>query len=502
MLKVILLLLTISGSGMCYAQSLTNRMDSVFTWQAANQLLMGNLLVAEKGNVIFQKSYGYQDIEQAILNNDSSAFALASIAKVFTSTAILQLKEKKQLKLDDAFTIYFPDFPYAGITIRQLLSHTSGLPEYELFDSLAKLNPSRIYTNTDIIPALKVWPPKPLYFKPGTDWRYSSMNFCLLALLIEKLSGMTLQQYFTTYIFFPSGMYQSYTDNLLIARPNKYRTQNYEHKQFSTVLCRVDSFAAEHTMIYNYGGFTGQGSVTSTTSDLLLFDRAFFGNKLLSAASVQEALTPVVFNNGRKAMAIPFKGYGESYYGLGWFIAKDTKLGNIVYHPGGRSGVGTIYVHNVTKDQTIVLLENMGTGEVSASSASALQMLNNKLPIPQKISLARLYAVALYKNGPEKANSILNDLKGDQQHYNLSSSDWIDWAKDFFMAKRQDLAIETLKTGILLFPGESIMNECYADIMRITGNKKEAIIMYKKSISINPKNETAKRKLSLLKGTQ
>ncbi len=483
------------------AQNPVRIMDSVFIWQADNHLLMGNLLVAEKGEIVFKKSYGFQNVEQAIPNTDSSFFALASIAKVFTSTAILQLKEKGLLKLDEQFIHYFPDFPYPDITIRHLLTHTSGLPEYELFVSLVKVTPNKIFTNADIIPALNVWS-KGLYFKPGSGWRYSSMNFCLLVLLIEKLSRLTVQQYFETYIFQPSGMRQSYIDNLMITRPTKYRTRNYENKPFSTDLINVDSVPAEHTMIYNYGGFAGQGSLTCTANDLLLFDRAFFGGKLLSSASVREALTPAVLNNGKKATSIAFPGYEESYYGLGWFIARNQSLGKIVYHPGGRPGVGTMYVHNVTKNQVIILLENMAATEASASSANALAILNYRKPIVQKLSLASTYAAASYKNGPEIASSLLNHIKKDTLHYNLNSDDWLDRAKDFFGAGQKELAIEMLKTGVEAFPNESIISEAYGDVLSMLGKKQEAIAMYQKSLTQNPKNETAKHKLDVLKAGQ
>lgn len=483
------------------AQNHVRIMDSVFNWQADNHLLMGNLLVAEKGKIVFKKSYGYQNVEQAIPNTDSSAFAIASITKVFTSTAILQLKEKGLLKLDEQFSHYFPDFPYPDITIRHLLTHTSGLPEYELFDSLVKTTPNKIFTNADIIPALKVWS-KQLYFKPGTGWRYSGMNFCLLVLLIERLSELTLQQYFETYIFQPAGMRQCYIDNLIITQPNKYRTRNYENKPFSTDLINVDSVPAEHTMIYNYGGFTGQGSLTCTAADLLLFDRAFFSGQLLNAVSVREALTPAVLNDGKKAMAIAFPGYGESYYGLGWFITWNQSLGKIVYHPGGRPGVGTMYVHNVTKNQVVILLENMAASEASASSANALFILNHRQPIAQKISLARTYATALHKSGSEVAGSLLNRLKEDKLHYNMNSDDWLDRAKDFFGTGQKELAIEMLKTGVEVFSNESVISEAYGDVLSMLGKKEEAIAMYQKSLTQNPKNETARHKLDVLQARQ
>ncbi|HMI04854.1 MAG TPA: serine hydrolase [Pedobacter sp.] len=494
---ILILGVLLSSNSVSRAQGTVRKMDSVFNWQAEHGMLMGNLLVADKGKVVYQRSFGYQDLEQKKLNTDSSGFALASIAKVFTSTAILQLKEKGMLKLDEPFNKYFPEFMFPDITIRHLLNHTSGLPEYELFDSLAKANPDKIYKNEDIIPALKVWP-KRLYFKPGTNWRYSSMNFCLLALLIEKRSGLTLQQYFYAHIFEPSGMKQSYVDNLITSRANKYRTQNYQFLPLKDSLVNVNSLPGEHQMIYNYGGFSGQGSLTSTVNDMLLFDKAFFSYRLLSSQSVKEALTPSVLNNGKKANTIVFDGYGLSYYGLGWFIPKDTTGGLTVYHPGGRPGVGTQYAHNISKDQTVILLGNISSGEVIPSAVSALRILNRVAPLEQKVSLARIYAITLAGKGNHAARKIVDSLKSDQAHYNLHPQDWIDRAKDLFTAGNKELAMQAIETGLTVFPAESIMTEAYGDVLRLTGQKDDAALQYKKAIEQDKKNKNAKEKLARL----
>jgi len=497
-INTLFLLATLLSSGTkTYAQDLTRKMDSVFSWQAKQGMLMGNLLVADKGKIIYQRSFGFQNLEQKQLNTDSSAFALASIAKIFTATAVLQLKEKGRLKLDEPFQQYFPDFIYPDITIRQLLNHTSGLPEYELFDSLAKLSPDKIFGNQDILPALRVWP-KALYFTPGTSWRYSSMNFCLLALLIEKLSGVTLQQYFSSHIFGPAGMKQSYVDNLITSRPNKYRTNNYQSLPLKDTLVNVNNLSSEHQMIYNYGGFSGQGSLTSTAKDLLLFDRAFFSYRLLSKKSVEEALTPALLTNGTKANAGGFGGYGASYYGLGWFIAKDTTGGLTVYHPGGRPGVGTVYAHNMSTGQAVILLGNISSGEVTASAASAMRMLNGEAPLEQKVSLARLYVILLANKGTAAANQVLDSLKNDRLHYNLDPQDWIDRAKEVFTSGKSELAIAAIKTGTMIFPAVSLISEAYGDVLRITGEKDQAILQYKKAVQQDTMNQSARKKLNRL----
>ena len=111
--------------------NLNQQMDEYLKGQADYFRFNGNVLVAEKGKVIFQKSYGYADFDTKRLLNDSSVFELASISKQFTATAILLLKDKNKLKLTDSLTQYFPELPYKGITLYHMLTHTSGLPDYE-----------------------------------------------------------------------------------------------------------------------------------------------------------------------------------------------------------------------------------------------------------------------------------------------------------------------------------------------------------------------------------
>src|SRR3954470_24309517 len=112
------------------AQNKPARLDSLFTSLYNQHEFNGNVLVVEKGKVIYRHSFGYADVRAKLLNTDQTAFNLASVSKTFTAVAILQLKQAGKLKLDDPFVNYFPDFPWRQITIRHLLSHTSGLPDY------------------------------------------------------------------------------------------------------------------------------------------------------------------------------------------------------------------------------------------------------------------------------------------------------------------------------------------------------------------------------------
>src|SRR5436190_13513349 len=114
------------------AQTVSQKLDGLFQTSPIN----GNVLVAENGRIIYQKSFGYADLAAKTPITNDSPFQTASVAKSFTSTAVLQLRDKRKLNLDDPFVKYFPEFPFPAIAIKHLLSHTSGLPDLELYERL------------------------------------------------------------------------------------------------------------------------------------------------------------------------------------------------------------------------------------------------------------------------------------------------------------------------------------------------------------------------------
>jgi CubicO group peptidase (beta-lactamase class C family) len=155
--------------------------------QAEHFNFNGTVLVAEGGKVIYQGSFGLADYYAGRPLNDSSLFELASVSKQFTATGILLLRERGRLSLTDSLRMFFPELPYSGITLHHLLTHTSGLPDYEsLMES--RWNRSRIAHNNDVI-ALMASEKPPVHFAPGTRWEYSNMGYLLLASIIEKVSG-------------------------------------------------------------------------------------------------------------------------------------------------------------------------------------------------------------------------------------------------------------------------------------------------------------------------
>ena len=242
--KLRFLLLFLLNAAISFSQNKESELDKYFTALTQNQEFNGSVLLVDQGKVIYQKSFGYADFSKKIKNSNSSLINIASISKTFTAIAVLQLKEKKKLDLNETFAKYFPEFPYPEITIKQLLSHTSGLPDNEaLFDSLVTKNPAKIFTNSDIIPALLLYhDSKELRFKPGERWGYSNIGYDLLALLVEKISNLSFAIYMQRNIFLPAGMTHTYIQTSLVQKADKNRCNNYTYNNhYEMKLQQMDS---------------------------------------------------------------------------------------------------------------------------------------------------------------------------------------------------------------------------------------------------------------------
>ena len=470
--------------------------DSLYNYRQIN----GNILVAQQGNVIFKKSFGFANFENKTPNTDSTGFALASTSKIFTSAAVLQLRDKGKLKLDDAVIKYFPDFPYPDITIRNLLSHTSGLPDYELYEVQISKNPGKIFTNKDVLPSIKMWN-KPLNFKPGEKWGYSNTNFCLLALLVEKLSGLTFQQYLQRNIFNPSKMFNTYfsADAAYIA--DKNRAVNYEFPFiYSGHLQNADSVKRDHWRTFNASGFVGQGNITTTTLDMLKFDAALYLGKILKPSTLNEAFTPVKLKNGGNCDA--GNAIGKASYGLGWFILADSSAGKIVWHTGGQPGALSIFLRNISKKQTVIMFDNAFNKSLYANGANVMAILNNQSPKFRKIALTQAYGSTLVEKGADAAFCKLQELKADAAHYYLSEDDMNELGLRLLyeasFSNHLELSLEVLKINTLLFPNSFNTYDSYGEALAAAGKTEEAIFMYKKSLQLNPDNEGGKRALKRL----
>jgi len=209
-----------------FAQNKSNELDELFAYYYENGMFNGIVLAAENGKVVYKKAFGFSDFENKIPLDTSSVFSIGSVTKPFTAVAIMMLKEKGLLSYEDKLTDYFPTFPdYAKtITIRHLLTHTSGLVDFINDLKLLKKVPDL----TDVIGLDSLINQPALKFETGKKYSYCNSGYFLLALIIEKVTGKTYGEFIEENILKPIGMKHTYVlDETMTNIPNRINSYKF-----------------------------------------------------------------------------------------------------------------------------------------------------------------------------------------------------------------------------------------------------------------------------------
>ena len=303
----------------------------------------GNVLVAKNGKIIYEKAIGWADHLHRDSLKISSVFELASVSKTFTSTAIMMLVEDGKIRLDQNVKDFYPDFPYEDITVKLLLSHRSGMMNYVYFvDDLWKAQKKDErpgITNQDVMKLIAEHKPAP-YMKPDRKFHYNNSNYMVLGAIIEKVSGQKFSAFMYENIFKPLGM---------------KHTAVYSKAEYDKI--PVDVVGHDRTwrrsVAQNFlDGPVGDKGIYSTIEDLYLFDRAMRKGRLLNAATMDSVYAP--HNEMQR---------GHFNYGYGWRTFEKGK-NKVVYHTGWWHGFRHIYLRQLNKDITVILLSNLTNGSL------------------------------------------------------------------------------------------------------------------------------------------
>lgn len=376
MKKVIILFIAVSS--FVYGQK-EKKLDSLFTSLYAAKEFNGNVLVAEKGKVIYEKSFGLANEKTKQKLDKNTVFELASVSKQFTAMGIVQLEKEGKLSYNDPLTKYFPELSfYKPITIDNLLHHTSGLPDYmSLFDK--NWDKKKFATNKDVVEMLAKYKPE-LLFVPGDKYEYSNTGYALLGLIIEKVSKQSYGDYLNKKIFKPLGM-----ANTRVYR-SRYKPEKISNYALGYVVDSLgnkkllDDLGKEYYTYY-LDGIVGDGMVNSTTGDLLKWDRALYGDKLVNQKDKDLIFSSIVTKNNK-----------DTRYGYGWAIDTKYPFGKIANHSGGWAGYITFIERDLDYDKTIIILQN---NDSEAASSPVKQLRNILYDIkPIKVDLATLQKYA------------------------------------------------------------------------------------------------------------
>ena len=379
----------ISGLLLLFSISCTNQnndqrievIDKFLQGQADFYKFNGNVLIAEKGKIFYQRSFGLADFDNHLPLNDSSVFELASIGKQFTAMGILLLEKQGKLDLDDSLRKFYPDLPYHSITIHQMLTHTSGLPDY--FDFMYNnWDLRKIAYNNDVIKIMVKEKPV-IHFKPGTKWEYCNTGYVLLASIIEKVTGSTFDDFMDKNILKPLLMKQSLPSSprLKDKRPENYAF-GYIWSDSLNHFILPDSLP-EYDWTYFPYGIKGDGSINSTSRDLLKWSRFLFENDLGLDTLVRKLMHPhVLCDSARVASYERYNGTSKLHYGYGVFIGEN-EFGDFIYHGGQWPGYMTEMFHYKNDDITIIVLSNNESAATPIRSTLSKIMVNRTIIYPE-----------------------------------------------------------------------------------------------------------------------
>ncbi|RAI94861.1 serine hydrolase domain-containing protein [Algoriphagus yeomjeoni] len=310
--------------------------------RAQREGFSGVILVAQDGEILFEDALGLRAYENRSLLHEDDIFELASLSKQFTAMMIMMCKEKGLLDFDDQVSKYIEN-PYPGITIRNLLTHTSGLPDYQaIMDE--HWDKSKVAGNPEILKYLREYAPVKS-FDPGEQYEYSNTGYVFLASIVEKATGKDFVELMREWIFQPLGMYD--TDIRSLEEKAKVETFAAGHlKDENGKYVNAATFHSDDYTIW-LGNRKGPGRVSSNAKDLLKWDQALYTEKLVSKETMEEAYTAFKLNNGTR-----------SYYGFGWEIKPQSPFGKMVMHTGSNPGYSTIIVRYLEENKTIIILNN------------------------------------------------------------------------------------------------------------------------------------------------
>lgn len=355
--------------------SKAEQLDDLFLALYNTNQFNGSVLVIEEGKVIYHRGLGWANVAERDTFQTYTPIRIASVSKQFTSMAVMMLKEAGKIMYSDDVRMYLPELSFEGVAIKNLLEHSSGIPDYFAYDGDLSRRFNRTMTNQDLI---DYFAKSKLLFKPGSQCQYSNTNYVYLATIVERISGMPFDQFLKKNIFAPLHMsafvYNTSThttlDTLLtkvgtstrwdtLKQGNKTEilqttTQRFELK--TRILKRAIGYEPNpangqwNVLDYNvYDGMMGEKDVCISTEDFIKWDEALHNHRLVSDASFAEAVTPYGIPNG------------EDYsFGRGWKIYNDRP--HISFHHGYYRGFRTYIQRNRGNCNTIVILSNRSIG--------------------------------------------------------------------------------------------------------------------------------------------
>ena len=296
----------------------------------SNRTFNGGILIAKGSSIIYEEYKGYKDLRTKDALDEHSAMHIASVSKNFAAASVLRLIQDGKLHLDDGLSAFFPNFPYAGVTVKMLMNHRSGLPNYVHYMEAMGWNKKQFVTNQDVLNSLYTMHPRP-EFPAGTRFSYSNTNFVLLAMIVEKVTGITYPEFLKKTFFQPLQMNDTYVFSLA---------------DTGTAIRSYNAYGG----IWNWDfleGTYGDKNIYTTPRDLLKWSLAISQGQVLNQSLLDSAFTP--YSNERPSI---------HNYGLGWRLLMLKNGKKVIYHNGRWHGSNAALAKLTDEDVTIIIIGN------------------------------------------------------------------------------------------------------------------------------------------------
>ncbi len=457
-----------------FTQTKKSKIAEIMKTYHSYNMFDGAVLVAENGKIVYKGAFGKANREWDINNSVDTKFMIGSISKPITCFLTLLQAQKGLIDINKTIEDYLPEFknkPAAKVTIKQLMSNTSGMPNYDIIEGFFTKYSRQTYTREEYV---KVYMDSALVFEPGTKYFYSSWGFFTLGYILERVTGKSFAQLMKQDIF----------DKLQMTN-----TASYHHTQI--VPKRAQGYD------YAFGGFTsgdfrdqsntmGAGDLYSTVEDMFKLHIGIQNNTLLNQQLTNEMFTP---------------GMRPARYGYGWFnqnfryTDKDSVAAN--YHLGTMEGFISFFIRIPETNSCAIILCNSKPTDFFGITKNLVNVLYNK-PVLLKQPMQKKIEKLIEEVGASSAIQAYQQLKKDTANYYV---DWISMtflAEQLFHLKRYDDAKIISENNVLEFPNRDFVHYTMGNIYLALNRKQDAIISYAKVLAINPDYIEAKNKLKEL----
>lgn len=465
------------------AQTKTEAIEQIFSKFHEYENFQGAVLVAESGEVIYRGAFGLANREWNIPNQTDTKFDIASISKQFTAMLVMQLVEECKIHLDSTISTYYPEYREDignRVTIHQLLTHQSGIPNYTSLPYVWSDSLQKAYAKEELV---KRFCSKDLEFMPGSRYQYNNTGYFLLSMIIEKVTKKDFETVLEEKILEPLGLRNTDIDHrgeILYKRAYGYEKDSQGYKNAASMYMR---------------NLQGAGNLYATVDDLFAWDRALYTDKLVSNKMIQAMQMP---HTKESASWIP--PYTSTYgYGMG---LADVELGKnkitpMVFHSGHIKGFSCYMARFVKDEHTVIMLSNIGNVSTVRMNNIAQEVKNVLYDLPYQIperSLAPELLQVIESDGINAAIEHFYQLKASFPYeFKNAQMDLDQLGMVLVDNKKLPEAIAIFKLNAKIYPNWMTYQKLAIACM-MNNDSNEAAKYYKKANNLNPKRSDIEKR--------